>query len=129
MADSVWRVVMSALGQKRSLGAAQKLSVTEQDDADFDDEDVAAIAVLKEADIEAIDHAILAQCESQWRKVASVVSAAMEVHPDRYFDIPDIYYSERVRHLVAAGRLDAQGNMARMRFSEVRLLSKGEQTL
>jgi hypothetical protein len=73
------------------------------------------------ADIDAIDRAILAQCESHWRKVAYVVSVAMEAYPDRYFEIPDIYYGARVRELVTSGRLDAKGNLARMRFSEVRL--------
>jgi len=35
--------------------------------------------------------------------------------------IPDIYYANRVRALVEAGRLESQGNLDYMRFSEVRL--------
>jgi hypothetical protein len=97
--------------------------IEEQDDPAFDDEDIAAIAALTPADVEAIDLAILSQCERHWRKVAYVVAVAMDAHPDRYFDIPDLYYGARVRDLVAAGLLDAQGNLLRMRFSEVRLRS------
>ncbi|WP_425530461.1 DUF3658 domain-containing protein [Xanthomonas oryzae] len=35
--------------------------------------------------------------------------------------MPDIFYAQRIRHLVSAGHLEASGNLNRMRFSEVRL--------
>lgn len=40
------------------------------------------------------------------------------------YDIPDVFYSHRVRDLVSNGHLEAQGNLHRMRFSEVRLASQ-----
>ncbi|MDQ8051197.1 DUF3658 domain-containing protein [Luteibacter sp.] len=109
-------------GAYRTLTGGDLLN-QELDDPDFDQEDVAAISALTSADIDAIDRAILSQCDSYWRKVAYVVSVAMDAYPDRYVDIPDIYYGARIRELVATGRLDAEGNVARMRFSEVRLRS------
>ena len=36
-------------------------------------------------------------------------------------NIPDIFYVERVRKFVAAGKLESQDNLAYMRFCEVRL--------
>lgn len=95
--------------------------IEEQDDPELDEEEEAAVAALSPSDIDAIDQAILSLCEVHWRKVAYVVGFAMDVHPDRYLDIPDYYYGMRVRALVEAGVLEAQGNLRRMRFSEVRL--------
>ena len=36
-------------------------------------------------------------------------------------DVPDIYYAQRVRHLVEIGKLESQGDLHYMRYSEVRL--------
>lgn len=94
--------------------------IEEQDDPELDEEDEAAVAALSPSDVEAIDHALLSLCDRHWRKVAYVVGYAMDVYPDRYFDIPDIYYAMRVRALVDVGLLEAQGNLRRMRFSEIR---------
>ena len=49
----------------------------------------------------------------------------MDAYPDQYLDIPDVFYSQRIRELVSGGQLQAQGNLHRMRFSEVRLTSTG----
>jgi hypothetical protein len=72
--------------------------------------------------LEAIDRALLRASDAQWRKVARVVGTAMmsdwEGKPE---GIADVFYSQRVAHLVQQGKLEAQGNLARMRFSEVRL--------
>lgn len=38
-----------------------------------------------------------------------------ELQPD-----PDLFYAIRVRYLVESGRLVSQGNLSRMRYSEVR---------
>lgn len=90
-------------------------------DPEFGAEDRIAISALTPLDVEAIDQAILSHCEAQWRKVAYVVVMAMNAHPDTYLDIPDAYYATRVRELVAEGLIEAQGDLRRIRFSEVRL--------
>ena len=36
-------------------------------------------------------------------------------------DVPDGYYAQRVALLVDSGKLESQGNLEYMRFSEVRL--------
>jgi hypothetical protein len=83
------------------------------------------VAQLSSEQVAAIDRTLLAQATHQWRKVAFVVGSAMSKLPDRIHGIPDIYYAQRVRELVARGALVSQGNLRYMRFSEVRLPKSG----
>ena len=50
-----------------------------------------------------------------------VVSMSMEELGGRYPQLSDVFYAERVGALAGSGRLESQGNLAYMRFSEVRL--------
>lgn len=86
------------------------------------EEEQARIDKLTPEEIHVIDEAILASVSAQWRKVARVVGGAIiataETVPD---GVPDIFYGERVRQLVAAGKVESQGDLNCMRFSEIRL--------
>jgi hypothetical protein len=93
----------------------------DQDDPPLDAEELQAVAALTPDDLGAIDLALLAASDSNWRKVAFVVGTAMDAYPHLYHDVPDVFYAQRVRALVSAGQLEAQGNLHRMRFSEIRL--------
>ena len=93
----------------------------DRDDRPLDTDDLQAAAALAVDDIEAIDRALLAASATSWRKVALVVSVAMDTYPGLYLDVPDVFYAQRVRALVATGHLQARGNLHRMRFSEIRL--------
>jgi hypothetical protein len=84
-------------------------------------EEMASIAALSQSELQAIDAALLGCVSTEWRKVARIVGAAMLEQADRTCGISDIAYSRRVQHLVEAGVLESQGNLSRMRFSEVRL--------
>ena len=55
--------------------------------------------------------------------MAFIVGKTMMDLPGLVSGIPDVYYSQRVRHLVEEGKLESQGNLAYMRYSEVRLPS------
>ncbi len=72
-------------------------------------------------DVEDLDAAILSHARERWLKVARVAAETMEERglgpSDESLDI----VVARVRALVARGRLVAQGNLTRPRFSEVRL--------
>ncbi len=92
----------------------------DQDDPPLDADDVQAIAALTQDDLRSIDRAILSSSSESWRKVALVVAVAMDAHPGLYYDIPDVFYGQRVIGLVSSGNLEARGNLRRMRFSEVR---------
>lgn len=85
------------------------------------DQHRALIALLSESDLSAIDAALLSRCDHHFRKVAYVVGTAMSHPPCRVAGIPDVFYSQRVRHLVAQGLLESAGNLAYMRYSEVRV--------
>jgi len=84
-------------------------------------EDEAEIAKLSELQVEMIDNALLSNISDRWRKVAMVVALTMSSMPETFDDIPDLYYAERVRKFVSDGVLKSQGNLASMRFAEVRL--------
>jgi hypothetical protein len=65
-----------------------------------------------------IDQAILAQCREQWQKVAKVLATTVNALED---SITHEAAGERLATLVEAGRLEAQGDIAKWRHSEVRL--------
>ncbi len=91
-------------------------------DAPMDADEQARADALTPAQLEAIDRELLRASDVQWRKVARVVGTVMTNDwlgkPER---IADVFYAQRVARLVRFGKLEAQGNLARMRFSEVRL--------
>ena len=100
----------------------------EQSEDDFDPpltvEELRKIEQLSAGEITQIDQTILANAAPQWRKVARVVGTSMTELKSRVVGIPDLYYSQRVAKLVGDGKLESQGNLRRMRFSEVRLPRK-----
>jgi uncharacterized protein DUF3658 len=79
---------------------------------------------LSAQSVEKIDAVLLSQVTWRWRKVAMIVGLAMGALEDRVEGIPDIYYAQRVKLLVARGALEAQGDLARMGYCEVRLRGK-----
>ena len=54
-------------------------------------------------------------------KVARVVVWTEEALKNRYPGLSYVFYSQRVIRLAEAGRLESQGNLEYIRFSEVRL--------
>jgi hypothetical protein len=76
---------------------------------------------LRPVDVEKIDQAILASVVPHWRKLARVVTEAMEKVEREFPDVPDLFYSQRAMVLAERGLLESQGNLRRMRYSEVRI--------
>jgi hypothetical protein len=79
------------------------------------------VASLTAKAVLAIDQALLRNASAQWRKVARIVGTTMSSPSSSLHGIPDAYYAERVRELVRRGLLESQGDLTRMRYSEVRL--------
>lgn len=100
------------------------LDENEVPDPPLTEEQAALINKLSEIELKRIDNALLSNACQYWRKVARVVGTTMMEMQDRISGIPDIFYSQRVRHLVEEGKLESQGNLDYMRYSEVRLSSK-----
>ena len=90
-------------------------------DAPLTPQEKAKVAQLTERELEAIDEALISNTYDRWRKVAMVVGLTMRQLESRVRGIPDSFYAQRVRRLVESGRLESQGNLEYMRFSEVRL--------
>lgn len=90
-------------------------------DPDLTPEQKVKVNLLSEAQIEEIDKAIISAASNQWQKVAKIVGMTMNNLPSKVKGIPDLYYAQRVRKLVADGIFESQGDLSFMRYSEIRL--------
>jgi hypothetical protein len=90
-------------------------------DAPLDAAEQARVDALSPAQIAEIDHALLAAADRRWRKVAFVVGTVLVTRADLDGGVPDLYYAQRITRLVERGELESQGDLMRMRWSEVRL--------
>jgi hypothetical protein len=86
--------------------------------------ELALVNQLSQAQIDQVDRELRANCTHQWRKVAMVVGTTMSTLESRTVGIPAMFYAQRVARLVHEGRLQSQGDLQRMRYSEVRLPTK-----
>jgi hypothetical protein len=84
-------------------------------------EERAAVEKLTDADLQIVDTAILTNCSTGWFKVARIVVDAEQALAKRYPALSYLFYTERLRWLVHEGRLESQGDLQYIRFSEVRL--------
>lgn len=96
-------------------------NLTPQPDGNLSEEEQARVDQLSEEELSFIDRTIIESTSNQWRKVARVVGTTMSATPDAFKLAPDIYYAKRVAKLVSEGKLESQGNLDYMGFSEVRL--------
>jgi hypothetical protein len=71
--------------------------------------------------LDELDAAILSHVEGRWLKVARIASRALNDFGIPPSDDQLEIVIARLRALVAQGRLLAQGNLSRPRYSEVRL--------
>lgn len=78
------------------------------------------VARLSDSDLEAIDQALLGNSRGRWLKLARIIGDTTIELELQYPELPDTFYALRVSSLVERGLLEAQGNLAYMRFSEIR---------
>lgn len=97
------------------------IRIEDEIDPELSPEEYVRAALLTQNDLKVIDDIILENCTHRFRKVAMVVAYTLNQVPSQFADLADIFFSYRVRVLVAEGKLDGLGNLHRMRFSEVRL--------
>ncbi|WP_428240075.1 DUF3658 domain-containing protein [Gynuella sp.] len=90
-------------------------------DSELTQEQLELISKLSDSAIEEIDAVLLAQVGKQPQKVAMVVAMAMSKLSNKIEGIPDIFYAQRVAEMVNKGLLLSQGNLRRMRHSEVKV--------
>lgn len=92
-------------------------------DTKLDEDQQATVAALTEEQIALIDARLMAECSTSWQKMARVAIPLVLEPPEGIAELPYGYLAQRVQALVASGRLESQGNLDYMRFSEVRLPS------
>ena len=90
-------------------------------DPELTPEQSALVAKLSDEQIQEIDNMLFSHARRDWRKVAMLVALALTHRKANLDGIPDLFYAQRIRILVAQGRLESQGNLQYMRFSEVRI--------
>jgi Protein of unknown function len=95
------------------------LNEVPQPDAPLTTAELTAVAALTPAQLSKLDETLLANTNDRWRKVAMVIAKSFDF-ADLWPGVPDSFYAERIRALVAQGLLESQGNLMYMRFSEVR---------
>jgi hypothetical protein len=96
-------------------------------DPPLTDEQNRIVNQLSDIEIQKIDELLLSNSSDKWRKVARVVGTTMMDLSGQFSGIPDIFYALRIKKLVNEGRLESQGNLDFMRYSEVRFpLSESE---
>jgi hypothetical protein len=79
------------------------------------------------ASSEQIDAFVLAAARPQWLKVARIIGDVLKACERDDVASRDYFIATRVQALVAAGRLEGQGNLAKCRYGEVRLAEASAQ--
>ncbi len=100
-----------------------KMTPDDDQDGELTEHEALLIAGLPAEVVTRIDDALLAKATHRFQKVARIIGQVMQSFSDRPSGIPDVYYAQRIAKLVNAGLLESQGNLLRIRFSEVRLPS------
>ena len=112
-----WKTIYDELG----CGSEDMSDRDLREDRPMDPYEQARAAKLTEGDLRTIDECIMSNITHQFRKTAKVVALTMGDIGGYLPGLPDVFYSGRIKHLAAAGLIEAAGNLNRMRFSEVRL--------
>jgi hypothetical protein len=68
-----------------------------------------------------IDQTLLSFCDKRWLKVARIIGNAMTAFETRGLHLAADQVDARMEVLVSTGQLEAQGNIRKWRYSEVRL--------
>src|SRR5437879_13117543 len=84
-------------------------------------EEQVLVSRLSDAHLQAIDATILGSCSDRWQKVAKVVGLTLDALKNKHPNLSYVFYAERLALLVDERRLESQGNVSYIRFSEVRL--------
>jgi Protein of unknown function len=68
-----------------------------------------------------LDALLLSSSKTQWQKVAMIVSIVYFEYRHNGIDVSVDAVADRIRSLVEDGKLQAQGDLSKMRHSEVKL--------
>lgn len=68
-----------------------------------------------------IDEALLRAANTIWQKQALIIGQVMTATHCKQLELPDVFYSTRLKLLVEQEKLTAMGNLNHMRYSELKL--------
>ena len=89
-------------------------------DQDLTSEQQDIVAKLTDEDRVLIDDRLYSKVSHRWSKVARIVGNLMHELPEKFSEIPDVYYSQRLRTIVDSGKVEFRGSLNHMRYCEVR---------
>jgi len=87
--------------------------------------DLEHVVSLSGEDVQAIDAAVLSQLATTWMEARDLVAKAHAVLLPKYPTVPDVFFSYRLRKLVAAGDIEAAGAVDRQLNYQVRAKDHG----
>jgi len=82
---------------------------------------------LSDKQVSRVDDQLVDLINSRWQKTAFIVGTAMTRLGEEFKGIPDVYYVSRLSRIFDAGELEVNGDLRRMRMSEVRIASPDNQ--
>ncbi|WP_161809352.1 MULTISPECIES: DUF3658 domain-containing protein [Stenotrophomonas] len=85
--------------------------------------DLERVASLSGSDVQAIDAAVIDALTLSWSDAKNVVASAYASLLSSFPAVPDVFFSYRLRKLVAAGAVEAVGTVDRQLNYQVRLSS------
>ena len=71
--------------------------------------DLEHLVSLSREDVQAIDTAVLSELATTWMEARDLVANAHAALLPKYPSVPDVFFSYRLRKLVAAGDVEAVG--------------------
>lgn len=90
-------------------------------DAQLTTEQQAQVDRLTTVQLAKIDEALLSVVNATWQKQALIIGQVMIATHCKQLELPDVFYSTRLKFLVEQKKLTAMGNLNHMRYSELKL--------
>ncbi len=87
--------------------------------------DLEHVVSLSGSDVQAVDAAVLEHLNSDWLGASDVVARAHAALLAKYPSVPDVFFSYRLRKLIAAGEVEAAGSVDRQLKYQVRSAGQG----
>ena len=86
------------------------------------EEQMEFVSNISSEELERIDSELLSLVNEKYQKVAKIVLTYMFKNESLIPGFPDLFYGLRIRQLAEAGKIEFQGNLEFMQYSEVRAL-------
>lgn len=86
------------------------------------EEQVDIVSNITTEELEKIDSELLLLVGDRYQKVAKIVLTYMFKNEDLNSGVPDLFYGLRIKQLAEAGKIEFQGNLEFMQYSEVKAI-------